>query len=174
MSCWHLTLSSAYIPVVCVRVFKCAWFCVIFFCTFLWSLLAPFLLFLSSPLANTTHGGRTDDTFAGLHLAYEVKKLMYAFYFLLTTTSISSFVLLSFHASAISLSFFLIQLDKIVLLCNSKIIRFLFSYFDYFLWSFIWHCYSKSNVNFWDSLKNAWISKCLLQLIVDFTQHEVT
>ncbi|GFT46607.1 calcium-activated potassium channel slowpoke [Nephila pilipes] len=29
-----------------------------------------------SPLANTTHGARTDDTFAGLHLAYEVKKLM--------------------------------------------------------------------------------------------------
>ncbi|KAG8194843.1 hypothetical protein JTE90_017277 [Oedothorax gibbosus] len=29
-----------------------------------------------SPLANTAHGARTDDTFAGLHLAYEVKKLM--------------------------------------------------------------------------------------------------
>ncbi|XP_054711978.1 calcium-activated potassium channel slowpoke-like [Uloborus diversus] len=32
-----------------------------------------------SPLANTTHGARTDDTFAGLHLAYEVKKLITSF-----------------------------------------------------------------------------------------------
>lgn len=76
--------------VFCVCVILCYLF-FFFICTFLWSLLAPFLLFLSSPLANTTHGGRTDDTFAGLHLAYEVKKLMYAFYFLLTTTSISIF-----------------------------------------------------------------------------------
>lgn len=115
-----------------------------FFCTFLWSLLAPFLLFLSSPLANTTHGGRTDDTFAGLHLAYEVKKLMYAFYFLLTTTSISIFSQFSCFRS-ISLTFFFIQLIKIVLLCKSRNMRLFFHFllFYYLFLFFNGYYYSK-------------------------------
>lgn len=138
MSCWHLTLSSAYIPVV--RVFKCAWFCVIFFCTFLLSLLAPFLLFLSSPLANTTHGNRTDDTFAGLHLAYEVKKLMYAFYFLLTNTSISNFFFSVSCFRNIIHTFFFIKLIKIVLLYKSKKYE---VFFVLFFHSFLSDCDSK-------------------------------
>lgn len=75
--CWHLTISTLKCAfLVCARACGCFAHPVI--------TSGPFLLFLSSPLANTTHGARTDDTFAGLHLAYEVKKLMYAstFYFI--------------------------------------------------------------------------------------------
>lgn len=139
LSCWHLTLSSAYIPMMCVRVF---YVCVVLCYLFLHNPVitsGPFLLFLSSPLANTTHGGRTDDTFAGLHLAYEVKKLMYAFYFLLTTSISSIFFFFFFSQFScfryISLTFFL-QLIKIVLLYKYQS----FSLFFYLL-IFFFFCF---------------------------------